>query len=466
MKNPLYELADDLLGWDVLRQLGFKDVVVDPDSQTVALTGPALKLELSIVKPQFIRNVDSQLNTSFAKHFEIPIEVEKWPNSYRVRQTKPMWFHGETSDNSEGEGLEDFLNNLSDALRDVLRFRGHEIGDEDIRVQLNPDPGYPYYHGTTEVNYSAKSGREHRVGPPVYAIEIRHDGKDQVGVDFCKLLPIVCAGGNALAGRIGGDEFVVTHCTSAWKKVKIDDLYAERVAGCPGMLFPSLATGLIPATNFGETVLVVRPDIVLAGMSPYRKKGAYPAVTFNTDIWTDTLGSFMKEGAIQAYRQLHTDTNWYYSNHLLVLGPEIKETGFGDQDVKPILSTKGLGSAIRKKFRAWKRDLTQGQFDELSERMSGERYGYLETKLHIILGWDCVPLAFAPSGVKSEVESNLIKFGFTGKVIGIDLPEDFEAALLSDKGKKDMVEYQYAWLVRDEILKYAHDKNAIFSVQE
>ncbi len=467
--NPLYELADKLRKWDVLSNIGVTDVVVEPDSNVIALVGPALKLESRLIKPQFIRNVDYYLNTSLARHFGIEMTVERWPGSHRIRGTRPFWFHSETTENEQGEHVEDFITELAGALRDILRDRGVDVGDEDLRVQINPEPGFPFYPGTTTVNYSAKKGKEYAVSMPAYAEKIKNrDDETHWGVNFCKFSPVLCSPGTAIAARLpGGDEFLVTHCTSFANGAKLDEERAQKIAACPGMLFPSLATGLVPAANFGETVLVVRPDIALAGMSPYKERNSAVAFTYDTDSWTDKLGEFLTDGAITAFTELHMDKNWYYSQHLISMGPMVKEEGFGDQPVKVLTSTRALGASLRKKFRLWKRDLTQKKFAEISDRQSGERYAYLETKLNVILGWDCIPLAFCPRGMAAKAEAGLRKYGFTGKVIPVDVPRDVEHYFTSGPiAEQDFSNYKYAWIVRDAILAYAHDHGAIFSVME
>ncbi len=48
--QALYEVANRLLQWSAIRNLGVTDILVDPATQTVALWGPALKLELGALK--------------------------------------------------------------------------------------------------------------------------------------------------------------------------------------------------------------------------------------------------------------------------------------------------------------------------------------------------------------------------------------------------------------------------------
>jgi len=467
--RQLYDVADKLLTWGELKSLGIRDIMVDAATQTVALVGDPLKIELNMIIPGFVRNPGQRLNTSFGSHFGIPVEVEYWPRTYSVKNMRPWWFHG---DDESGDALEDFLTNMGYAIRDVLLHRGEEVGEEDVRVTLLAAPGYPYTDGVTKNVYSAKLKKEFHAALPAYAIEVENSSHEEVlGVDFCKFLPVVCAEGkDAIVGRFSdGMDFLVTHSSGmAGEKIKATDRVSEVLKGCPGMLFPSLATGLVPATNFGETVLVVRPDVILPGMKPYKARGAFSVVTYNTDVWTETTPSFVGDIAAKAWQQLHGDCNWYYTRHLYTLGPDIKEEGFGGEEARMIKSTSSLASTMRKKFKKWRRDLNESQVTALGEQMSGERYGYLESKLNIILGWDCIPIAVCPQQWSERISSNLKSYGFKGKILAVPLEADMLDAIGDEKygAKTDWMKYRYSWIVRDVVVKYAEENGLVFPVSE
>ncbi len=465
----LYEIANKLLTWDVIKSRGIRDVMVDLSTNTVALVGDPLKIELHFIIPHFIYNKDFVLNTSFARHFDIPIEVKRWDRSYTVQYTRPGWFQGRDEDG--GEHLEDFLSNLSHAIRDVLIAGGESVEEESIRCTLLALPGYPYTEGVTGKIYSAKQKKEITAARPVYMTTVENDSHEKVtGVNFCKFLPVVCASGkSAIVGRFNdGMDFIVTHATMMAQHVKASGDAAEILKGCPGMLFPSLATGLIPAANFGETILVIRPDVILPSMKPYKERGQYSALTYSTDVWTETAGSFVGSIAAKAWQQLHGDVNWYYTSHLYTLGPDIKEEGFGGENVRVISSTKLLGTVLRKKFKKWKRDLNEEQVTELGDQPSGERYAYLESKLNIILGWDCVPFAVAPQQWADKISANLGSFGFKGKILAVPLEADMLEALEGRKygPKTDYLIYKYSWIARDVIINHANEHGLVFPVME
>ncbi len=472
--NSIYDLANKLVTWDYTKSLGIRDVVVDPDTDTIALVGPPLKLELNFVKRQTLRNVDFQINTSFANHFGIPIKVEYWERSYKARSVSPMWFHGEGPGGEEGgEHIEDFLSNLEHALRDVLILAGHDVGEETIRVVLLSDPGYPFTPGTTKKNYSAKAKKEYSVSMPPYAMKVKNtDNEETWGVNFCLLLAPICdRSTNAIVGRLPNDDFIVTHSTQMYTDgIKLSDENAELLKGCTGMIFPSLATGVIPATNFGETVLVVKPSVILSSLAPYKKRGSWDISTYETDVWSDTAGAFVSWASAIAWQQLHGGhVNWYYVHHIYVLGPAIKEEGFGGEVARLLTSTRQLGSVIKKKFKKWRRDLDAAEVAHLGDQPSGERYGYLESKMNAILGWDCIPVAVTPQQVADRVAKNLGRFGFSGKVLAVPLDDIMLEAVttgLKDSKKTEYEKYKYSWIVRDVIMRYAEEHNLILNIQE
>ena len=493
MDQILRAVLDRLVSWSVLTSLGVKDVLYDDATGTVALIGPALKLERNIMIPQFVRNYNYRLNTDFGAHFGIPVEVEKWEGSYRVKDTRPMWFHGETTgDHESGEHIADFLQGLSHALRDAIaRIGGEDPGEETLTVTLITEPGYPYTPGKTTEVYSAKKRKTAKVGEPPWLMQVKdRDGKARWGVDFCKLMPVICPSrGTAIVGTFKPYrdlEFVVTHAGPLAFGGKLrDEEKRARLQRCPGLLFPSLASGIIPATNFGETVLVVRPDVILSTMKPYMQRGAYAVTTYNSDTWTETAGGFLEGIAIEAFEQLHGNANYMYTNHAYVLGPEIKATGFHDEPAKPITSTAKFANALTKRFKKWTRAMTPAKFKQLSESMTVERYAYCESKVNIVLGWGCVPLAVTPRQFAMDAENNLRAMGFTGDLITVDAPDDIAAVYaagnmpltgrLADAMKTvsgelatEWRQYQYAWMVRDAILEYAKSKggDAFFPVTE
>lgn len=471
--NVLYEVCNRLLKWDSLPH-GITDILVDPDTLTVAFWGEPLKLETGIMKHP-INNYDFHMNNSFGRLFGIPVEVERWPNSYKVRSTQPMWFHAD-----KDEILPDFLQEMPGAIRDaVSALSGEPMSHEEpeVTVTVIPSPGYPYTPGKTKEIYSAKRKKiAPAIKPPWGVLTTDRDGEKTWAVDYCLLMPKICSDSRlAIVGQYPQRDmkFMVTHCMGKADGGKLAPELREKLKNCEGMLFPSLAVGLIPSTNFGETVLVTRPDIPLLAMKPYKKRGSYVVATYNTDTWTETTGGFLNELAIHCFEQLHGHTNYAYGGgHLYILGPEIKETGFGDEEVKIITATKGLATALQKKYRTWTRDMSPKKFKDTSDLMTGMRYGYLETKVNGVLSWDCFPLAVCPAAIAEKVHAGLKEMGFSGQLITVETSQELVDSY-SGKGRRlhpdeeAYMQYQYAWQVRDAILAYAATKDhAFFSVME
>lgn len=486
----LYRVADKLMQWSVTSRIGARDVQVDAASGIIAFVGPALKLELNVLK-QPIDNRDFSLNKSFGELFGLPVQVEYWPNSYRVRQTKPMWFHSD-----DGEPLSQFLDELDGALRDgAIALTGEDPGEDTIRAALITEPGYPFTPGVTHELYSARTKKVRRVEPPPWGTKIKdRDDKERWAVDFCKLMPVICpSGGTAIIGEWRNHpelNYVVTHCTPLARGGKLPEDRSARLHGCPGMLFPSLATGIIPSTNFGETCFVVRPDVILSALRPYRKRGSWDVVTYATDTWTEGAGELTREAAIEAFAQLHGHENWMYSDHAYVLGVTVKETGFMDEPVVPITGTSKLLATLKRHFARWTRDITPQKFERLSNAQTAERYGYLESKVNSVLGWGCLPLCLTPRQFAAKVEPQVRAMGFTGELITVDAPDDMVSAYVDADKRHGLAEfkheiaeesdamagslydawrmYHYAWLVRDAIHAYAHSqgRGVFFEVSE
>ena len=482
--DAMYEVCNRLLKWNAIQNLGVSDILVDPSTYTVALWGDALKLELKALK-QPVWNQDFRLNTEFAGIFNIPIEVEKWERSYSVRSTKPMWFHDSGRGGEGGAHISQFLDELGNAIKDAIDAIGGDMSEEEIQATIIPSPGYPYTKGKTTEVYSAKKKKVAKVSTPPWAILVEaprqadSDEKKVFAVDFCQLLPTVCPANDVgIVGKFerwGGEDsidFVVTHSSpmAAGRKKLIAEA-ETKMAKCPGMLFPSLAVGHIPATNFGETVIVGRPGVPLSAMKPYKSRGVWSVTTYDTDVWTETGGEIVNEIAIETYRQLTGHEHYTYSDHLFILGPTIKSEGFGGEDVKPITSTSKLAAILKRKAKKWARNISRKQFDALSQLTTGERYGYLETKSNSILSWDCFPLAVCPAQFAERVHSGLKEIGFKGQLITVEISKEMADVVLGQSklpsADWDWIQYQYSWLVRDAIIEYAKTQNAgFFNVQE
>ncbi len=454
---PIESALQNLLRFAPVTNAGVRDVLWDPETETVALVGPALTLErrLFVDGGNFFRNPHNSVDTQWAHLNGIQIERTNYG-------TRPQWFQEEMH-------ISDFLQALSGAIRDAAG----EDGKGEISVTFSPEPGYPYTPGRTKKLYSAKKNKWFTPEQPPYLMKTKdRDGKEHWGANFCQLAPLICGGSKYMAGQLGELPMLTTHCSPLATGVfgKVREEMMQPLRECKGFLFPSLAVGMIPATNFGETVFVVDPMVPLGGMKPYRGRGSYTAVTYTSDVWTEGGSELVGGLAIHTYEQLHGVPDWIYTSHFYILGPEIKETGFADEQVTPISGTRKLATTIARRYKKWPENMNLDKFKAMSEQMNIDRYAYLECKVNGIVGWDCIPLVATPKQFADKVAAALGSTGFKGRLLSIEgLPEEMLTALLgTGKGSLEQhnyLVYQYAWLAGREIFELAVRENKVMGVE-
>lgn len=479
--NAIRTVMEKLRGFSFCSSLGIRDVMFDPATSVVAMIGPALTLERRLFPmgdntDSNVNNYNNHLDVEWARLFGIPQDDQDLGLSAllgepRAHGLSPQWWPGD----GYGVHISDFLQSLQGAIADALNASGAatEYGHEDsVSCTITPEPGYPYTPGKTKTVYSARAKKWVKPPEPPYMTTVKNrDGKDELAVNWCVLAPVVCNQSGAMTANLDNIPMLLTHCVDLAGRKELH-LGEQAMVKCPGLLFPSLAAGMIPATNFGETVLVVDPAVAVGAMKPYRKRGAWSAVTYSTDTWTETAMSMSGDIAIDAWDQLHGVPNWAYTNHFYILGPDIKETGFHDEAVKPITSTSKLASAMKRKFRLWERWIAPEEFIRLSEMNTGDRYGYLETKVNGIVGWDCIPLAAVPATLADEVRPMLKAMGFRGKVLAVDVPPDVAQGIhpqrqfeIKNSDIRNYMHYQWAWFAAEAILWEAGQQSKILQVE-
>jgi hypothetical protein len=463
------DIAQKLKSWDVLKSsYGIVDVFADTTGTQWYLLANPLKIERNVLANENggIRSYDYGLNHDFGRLMGIQV-------TGRGYDTKPMWWHSDDYENPE-----DFQDGLASALRDIMQAAGLEL-EGDVECQTIVDPGYPW-RGADEMFYSAKKKKWLKTTKPEWLIKVKdRDNKDAWAIDFCQIAQSFCSQSPAIIGQFMGGRGVIEYMTGiSYFVTHATDTIHDKSAGrssalakCNGMLFPSLAVGPIPACNFGETVLFASASLPLLEMKPYKEgRGVWKTVTYDTDTWTETLGAFTsrEDGqggdiAIAAAEQLHGDTNWYYSNHIWLLGPKIKEEGFSDQPAKVLDTTSKLYAQLNRMASKWTSDMTFEEFDALAEgalasgNKAYDKYAYLETKANGIVTWDCFKLAAAPDFMVKDAAKVLRGHGYKGEVIPVPVDDVTRNALIKGDLKteqRNYVMYRYSWSVRDAVLQH------------
>jgi len=365
---------------------------------------------------------------------------------------------------------------------------GHVLGwgepYEDFAATFIPEPGYPWPHDY----YSAKKGRMQDGGkrPPWLLPEPIVDAAHALnspGVDFCELIgPLEGyeAGGEVAAwGR--SDYFVVTHAMGSMDNVTRQGSWADNAAhinSCGGLLFPSLAVGQIPATNFGPFVMVADVGAVLRSLKPNMRKGQQPPTfVYDTDVWSMTTGTFYREGAISAFEQLTGDSEWMYYLDMNVwpLGspqaPELHGPGVASR----LTRVTQLKREVKDRGRVYYRGLGPEEAQEIFEReavsTSKLRYPYLEAKANGVMPMSSFPMAVAPAQAVDGFRNFLADVGFTGRLVTVDLPDEIAEVMAPEWRPADMDIHQklavqgwanleYGWHVADAIREQGEEVRA------
>lgn len=444
--ESLKELAVRLQRWLGVERAGAKEILVWYTGEKyspvgVAFRGDALKIKRSVLM-QPVRNPAYRGTTRYG------ILDESLALALGVEQTQYF-----PSDEAHAF---DFTSGVEQAASKFL-----EGEEEAVRVTFMPLEGAPWsVHNDPTPYVSGKTGRVTTTSRPDFLIEVETDEGKELGANPCLVAPLAeCATGYVM-GTIRTQEFVLTH-TFSLETLRYAERTAELVNGCGGLLYPSLAIGEVPATNFGHVVLVADVGLVLASMRPYKKKkGAWPIVVYETDAWTATTLHTMKDGAVELFVELTgAPVNWTYKSDFWVLGPPLQ-----DHLAKPLSSTKQLAASLRRRARAYERELDAAELTAVREKHfeSAEKYAYLEAKSNAIVPMSCFPLAVCPIAERSVAHAFLTNAGFGGELCIVDyhFDKNDEAPI----GGRDP-RWDYAWQVRDVIVDYASSRGLDLAVE-
>lgn len=452
--HKMTELADRLMRWSVLSNVGAKDVLVWYTGQgrrvAVAIYGDALKLKLNVLS-RTISNRNYHLDHSLQR--ALGIGGQEHPYAGRTAPLLRMF-------PSDDAYRNDFIDGIERGCKEFL-------GSDDVYVTLIPAPGEPWSeHSDPTVYYSARRGRP-KVSPrPKWLVEVQYENKSgkvvkAVGADFCAILPRIssCRAGAVVgigsSGRGGTVNFLVTHTLRISEYGKAES--AGAVAECGGLLVPSLAVGIVPATSFGELVLVADLGLILPAISrAHRGRGAWPIVIYKTDTWTVTTSQLLARGARELFLELTgTDgLDWISKSDFWVLGAPLET-----EAVELVRKPSTLLAAIGRKAKIYDRDLSYEQLRQVRERhfKTFEAYPYLEAKSNGIVARECFPLAVCPAALKREAARWLDRAGFRCQLLVLDVPtrpKDFGPVDGRD------ADWDYAWAVRDALVEFAYHNDA------
>jgi hypothetical protein len=386
--------------------------------------------------------------------------------------------HGVRNKNWDYEGemvMGDFLPRLQNDL--------YEIVDEPFDITIIPEPGYPW--PAPDGYYSAKLGHVVRSERPawLYPENIVDPSRDvdSPGVNLCELFQ------PPLGGEIGAevveygsqsdDFFIVTHAMGTIEGMtrygSVEGIAgweenAQKVIDCGGLLFPSMAIGPIPSTNFGVGVLIADAGIVLNSLKPRLKRGVSPlSAVYSSDAWTGRTGDFFNETAILAFEQLHGLSDYIYYNEMNIwpLGaPRAWSVSGPGSQAEEIDKATTLKKKLKERFQIWTRDLSPEETEAVIQAtgISEARYGYLEAKVNGVMAMSEFPMAAVPPQQEVGFRRFLDMTGFEGELVVVDLPDELFEVMNPDWDPSDTsfdrknairawANMQYGWHVADAV---------------
>jgi hypothetical protein len=370
----------------------------------------------------------------------------------------------DSRDWSGGSSLSEFLDRLTgQVVWQWSEAHSAPIGEEGVRVGFIPEPGYPW---PCEGGWywSARKSKWLQSEKPGWLIQVEdrsHGDKMVWGVNPCLVFPSdetkTSAAPGYVCGELNGQPLMVTHSmqliSSGYGGHKQVDAAIAGVRDCGGLLFPSLAVGPIPATNFGPIVLVAHLELVTDSLQPYRGRSKRrPCWVYGTDAWTHSTGTLMREIAISLFSELHGEEDWIYGHHIDTLGIPPSTRGIeGEVWNDPLKTTKQLASSLKTRMRGWRRDMTLAEFDAKGDSAAGsDRYAYTEAKAREVVSLAEFPFIIAPLSKQSAVARFAVGTGYSGSVVYVDVPE-IERHLEQDDPDRDYWLYRWSWIVADTI---------------
>lgn len=374
---------------------------------------------------------------------------------------------GRSIESTVGQTMSEPDAHVTEMLEGLERAAGAALGlknEQAVIVTVAPEEAEPWTPGQDKTPYySAKKKKTLQGAEPAgykrlgtYEKDDLPDGWEKRAPDWidpCSVAPTVALAQGPIAAKVGdkGDVFLVTHSLQVGTRTTTEN--ADAVKACGGLLYPSLALGIIPANRFGLLTLFGRAHLALGAVKPFKSRGRYPVVLYSSDAWTGTTRTFQRAG-FELFDELTCRKQiGYGENHFWVLGPEVAQ-GAGPGAERPVTiigSTSRLASAMRRRAKMWPRTATQQNLDRPFE------YPYIEAKSAGVVGWACFPLAICADYETKICKAWLRRAGFGGTLISIpDQDQDKLKAL-----NKDLTLWNYSWLLRDRALGWADSHGGI-----
>lgn len=340
--------------------------------------------------------------------------------------------------------IEDFVEVVKEVIGEAIG-----ISTDEFRVTIQPTEGEPWDFKKTKTSYYSvrhkkwfDSSKPPMVTPKTpYQVEFSGDLIQEPVLDWCKVLPKVESGGRAALLQANEERYVVSHCFSSLDGLK------EAISSCKGLLFPSIAVGLISSNNFGPFTLIVDPQVILQGLKPYRtKKGLFPVHVYKTDTWTHKTSAFMGpigRRALLEWAGYSDGRNDLQFDLLLQWDPD---------ETAPLRNTKQLQQRLKALRKRW------NHRDYSRIRAELHEYPYIEAKVNGVLSLSSCSLAFAPKESVPEFKKLLKKGGFTGQVIGLEnLPPPFHPDGTFKWQKSE--QWEVGWRIRDYLLGLSSEQD-------
>jgi hypothetical protein len=145
---------------------------------------------------------------------------------------------------------------------------------------------------------------------------------------------------------------------------------------------------------------------------------------------------------------------------MYILGPQVELEGGTHATGKPVFDTKKLATALKKRSKVWRRDLTGAEIEDFSSAMTEERYPYLEAKANGIISPNAIVACACPDFRAEIVEKFLSAIGVSAELLVIQTNPELQALLdwqraggptPSIESRTDAL-YQYSWAVHDSVM--------------